>query len=337
MKTRVAINGFGRIGRLAFRQLIEEDVEVVGINDVVPLDNLAYLLRHDSVQLNPALSIGSDGNTLFWGEKTVKFFQERDPADLPWNENDVDVVIESTGLFTEREKAAKHLEAGAKRVVISAPAKGADLTVCMGVNEEKLDPEKHTIISNASCTTNCLAPVAKVINEAFGIETGFLTTVHAVTSSQALVDSPAKKWTRGRSAIANIVPTTTGAAIATTLVLPELEGKLDGLAMRVPVPVGSVIDFVVRTEKPVTVDSVNNAFKEASTSERMKRILGVSDEPLVSSDIIGSTYSALVDADSTMTLGDHTAKVLALYDNEWGYARRVVDLALHIKKIMKSE
>jgi glyceraldehyde 3-phosphate dehydrogenase len=335
MGTRAAINGFGRIGRLVFRHFIEESVDVVAINDVVPLDNLAYLLRHDSVQLNPSVSIRSDEDTLFWGERTVKFFQERNPADLPWKENEIDVVIEATGLFTEREKAAQHLEAGARRVVISAPAKGADLTVCMGVNEEMLDPEKHTIISNASCTTNCLAPVAKVINDAFGIETGFLTTVHAVTSSQALVDAPAKKWTRGRSALANIVPTTTGAAVATTLVLPELEGKLDGLAMRVPVPVGSVIDFVVRTEKPVTVNSVNDAFKNASKTDRMRGILGVSDEPLVSSDIIGSTYSALVDADSTMTLGDRTSKVLAWYDNEWGYARRVVDVALYLTKMMR--
>lgn len=334
MRRKIAINGFGRIGRLVFRQLMDEDVQVVAVNDIVPLDNLAYLLRHDSVHLDPAISIGSDGETLYWGEQRVNYFQKRDPAELPWEEYDVDIAIESTGLFTEREKATKHLEAGADQVLISAPAKGADLTVCMGVNEDQIDAEEHKIISNASCTTNCVAPVAKVLNDAFGIETGFLTTVHAVTSSQALVDSPSKKWARGRSAMVNIVPTTTGAAIATTRVIPELEGKLDGLAMRVPVPAGSVIDFVVRTNKKITVESVNEALKEASLTDRMSRILGVSEEPLVSTDIIGSTYSALVDAGSTMTLGERTAKVLAFYDNEWGYARRVVDLAIFMDSQM---
>jgi glyceraldehyde 3-phosphate dehydrogenase len=241
-------------------------------------------------------------------------------------------VIEATGVFTKRDVASKHLQAGAKRVIISAPSKDADITICMGVNEDKFDPKQHVVISNASCTTNCLAPVAKVLHEEFGIVTGFLTTIHAVTGSQSIVDAPAKKWTRGRSAIANIVPTTTGAAIAATLVLPELEGKMDGMAMRVPVPVGSVIDFVAQTQKSVSVEKVNETFRNAAKSTRLSKILGVSDEPLVSSDIIGCTYSALIDAQSTMVLGDHTAKIIAWYDNEWGYARRVVDLALFTSK-----
>jgi len=243
---------------------------------------------------------------------------------------EVDLAIEASGLFTRREEASKHLKAGAGRVLVTAPAKGADLTVCIGVNEEKYQPEEHKIVSNASCTTNCLAPVARVLDESFGIKIGFLTTVHAYTSSQALVDAPSKKMRRGRSAAVSIVPTTTGAAIATTKVLPQLEGKMDGLAMRVPVVDGSIIDFVAETEKQVTVDKVDGAFREAAKKDSMKGILGVTDEELVSADIVDSTYSALVDAQSTMTLGEHTVKVLAWYDNEWGYSRRVVDLAEHM-------
>jgi glyceraldehyde 3-phosphate dehydrogenase len=326
---KIAINGFGRIGRLTFRQLMEmDDVEIVAINDIAPLDNLAYLLRNDSVYVDPTLTIEAGEDELRWGEQRIRFTQIREPSDLPWNELEVETVIESTGRFTKRDDASKHLHAGAKRVIISAPSKEVDVTVCMGVNEEDFDHEKHFLISNASCTTNCLAPVAKVLDEEFGIITGFLTTVHALTASQSIVDAPAKKWARGRSAVANIVPTTTGAAIATTLVLPQLAGKLDGLAMRVPVPVGSVTDFVVQTEKEVTVEKVNDAFRKASHTTRMRNILGVSEDPLVSSDIIGSTLSALIDAQSTMVLGDHTVKVLALYDNEWGYARRLADLTV---------
>lgn len=331
MTTKVAINGFGRIGRLTFRQFMEvEELEVVAINDIVPLDNLAYLLKKDSVYVDPDLAIEAQDGALCWGEQEIRFTQSRTPEELPWDDMGVDIAIESTGLFTKREDAAKHLEAGADRVIITAPGKGADLTICMGVNEDRFDPNRDVIISNASCTTNCLAPVAKVLHQEFGIESGLMTTVHAVTSSQSIVDAPHKKWTRGRSAMANIVPTTTGAAIATTLVLPELEGKLDGLAMRVPVTAGSVIDLVVQTEKRLTVESVNDAFREAAQTDGMNGILGVSEEPLVSSDIIGSTYSALVDAQSTMALGDNSAKVLALYDNEWGYAQRVVDLTSYV-------
>ena len=233
-------------------------------------------------------------------------------------------------MFTARDDAALHLEAGAERVIVTAPSKGADITVCLGVNEDSVKMDEHQVISNASCTTNCLAPVAAVMDGAFGIVTGFLTTIHAYTSSQSVVDAPSKKWRRGRAGAANIVPTTTGAAIATTKVLPELEGKLDGMAMRVPVPNGSIIDFVVRTEEEVSVEAVNDAFRKASESPRLERIIGYTEEELVSQDIVGMNYSALVDGASTMVLGDRTAKVVAWYDNEWGYARRVVDLAEYV-------
>ena len=333
MNKRVAINGFGRIGRLAFRHIMETDqIKVAAINDIVPLDNLVYLLQHDSVHKDPdpETEIIAEQDHLIWGNNRVLYLSERDPAQLPWKKLEVDVVIEASGIFTKREQAAKHLEAGAKCVIISAPGKDADLTVCMGVNEDQYNPEQHSVISNASCTTNCLAPVAMVIDDEFKIETGFLTTVHAYTSSQAIVDAPSKKWRRGRAGAVSIVPTTTGAAIATTLVLPHLEGKLDGLAMRVPIPVGSIIDFVVHTEKPVSVERVNRAFRNASQQPRLQGVLGITDEELVSADIVGSEYSALVDAQSTMVLGDHTAKVLAWYDNEWGYARRVIDLVGYV-------
>jgi glyceraldehyde 3-phosphate dehydrogenase len=328
MKKRIAINGFGRIGRLVFRHMMESGngLEVVAINDIAPLENLAYLLKYDSAHDTPQEKIEARDNTLHWGSKEIRYLSERDPANLPWEEMEVDLAIEASGLFTKREDASKHLKAGAGRVLVTAPAKGADFTVCMGVNDEEYQPEEHKIVSNASCTTNCLAPVAKVLDESFGIKTGFLTTVHAYTSSQALIDGPNKKMRRGRSAAVSIVPTTTGAAIATTKVLPQLKGKMDGLAMRVPVVDGSIIDFVAETEKPVTVEKVNRAFRDASENG-MSGILGITDEELVSADIVDSTYSALVDAQSTMTLGEHTVKVLAWYDNEWGYSRRVADLA----------
>ncbi|MGD8624820.1 MAG: type I glyceraldehyde-3-phosphate dehydrogenase [Anaerolineae bacterium] len=332
--TKVAINGFGRIGRLVFRHLMaEKALEVVAINDIAPLDNLAYLLRYDSVHSDPGLTVEARDGALHWGDERIPYYSVRDPAQLPWQELGVEIALEATGIFTKREDAAKHLEAGAGHVIITAPGKGADMTVCLGVNEDQIDPAEHTVISNASCTTNCLAPVAKVLDEAFGIETGFLTTVHAYTSSQSLVDAPSKKWRRGRAAAESIVPTTTGAAIATTLVLPQLEGKMDGLAMRVPIPAGSIIDFVAQTAKPVTVETVNDAFRRAAQSPAMEGILGITDEELVSADIVGSTYSALVDGQSTMVLADRTVKVLAWYDNEWGYARRVADLAAYIARL----
>ena len=334
MSMKVAINGFGRIGRLVFRQLMENDdhgLDVVAINDIAPLDNLAYLLRHDSVQAKPNADISANDGTIRWDDREVAFLSVKDPAELPWKDRGVDLVIESSGVFTKREDASKHLQAGADRVLISAPAKGPDITICMGINENRYDPDQHMILSNASCTTNCLAPVAKVLDEAFGIETGLLTTVHAVTASQAIVDAPHKKWRRGRSGMLNIVPTSTGAAVATTEVLPHLKGKLDGMAMRVPVGTGSIIDFVIQTEQSIgSASNVNDALRRAAETEELRGILGVSDEELVSSDVIGSGYSSLVDAGMTMTLGDRAAKVLAWYDNEWGYARRVVDLANYV-------
>jgi len=330
MTTKVAINGFGRIGRLVFRHIVDhEELELVAVNDIAPLDNLLYLLKYDSVQKNPDELIEGKDNSFRFGDKEIAFTSEKDPANLPWEEMGVEMVIESTGFFTDRAGASKHLEAGAKRVIISAPAKNPDITICLGVNEEKYDPDKHIIISNASCTTNCLSPVAKVLDETFGIESGLLTTIHAYTSSQKIVDAPSKKWRRGRAAAVSIVPTTTGAAIATTLVLPQLNGKMDGMAIRVPIPAGSIIDFVVHTEEPVSVETVNQAFREAAKSEGMKGILGVTDEELVSIDIIGSEYSSLVDLSQTMVIGEHAVKVLAWYDNEWGYALRTVDLAAY--------
>jgi glyceraldehyde 3-phosphate dehydrogenase len=337
MAKKVAINGFGRIGRLVFRQMMEDGrLEVAAINDIAPLDNLVYLLTFDSVQKNPAANIKADQEAIMWENKKIPFSSIRNPAELPWDELGVDIVVEASGVFTEREAAAQHLEAGASRVIVTAPSKGADLTVCMGVNEDMYKPEAHQVLSNASCTTNCLAPVAKVLDERFGIVTGFLTTVHAYTSSQAIVDAPSKKWRRGRAGAVSIVPTTTGAAIATTKVLPQLEGKLDGLAMRVPVPVGSIIDFVVQTEKPVNVENVNNAFREASQKKPLKGILGITELELVSADIVGTDYSSLVDAQSTMVLGHYAVKVLSWYDNEWGFAHRVVDLANYVGKQTRS-
>ncbi|MFW6057836.1 MAG: type I glyceraldehyde-3-phosphate dehydrogenase [Persicimonas sp.] len=328
MTSRVAINGFGRIGRLAFRHLMRSgDLQIVGLNDLGNLDNLAYLLAHDSAYGAPSVDVEVGDGALHYGDQTVPFLSESDPSKLPWSDLEVDIVVEATGAFTDREGASKHLQAGAGRVLISAPGKGADVTLCMGVNQEAYEPQRHRIISNASCTTNCLAPVAKVLDESFGLVNGLLTTVHGVTSSQALVDSPHKKWRRGRSALASIVPTTTGAAVATTRVLPQLEGKMDGLAMRVPVLTGSIIDFVARTESTLTVDEVNDAFRRAARSEAMEGILGVSDEELVSVDIIGSPYSAQIDAPSTRVIDGDTVKVLAWYDNEWAYAKRVVELA----------
>ncbi len=331
MAAKVGINGFGRIGRLVFRQLMESSgLQVVGLNDVVPLDNLAYLLKYDSVHGAPVAKVEAEDGKLRWDGEAIPFLGEKDPTNLPWKELGADLVLEASGVFTARDDAALHLEAGAERVIVTAPSKGADITVCLGVNEDSVKLDEHQVISNASCTTNCLAPVAAVMDGAFGIVTGFLTTIHAYTSSQSVVDAPSKKWRRGRAGAANIVPTTTGAAIATTKVLPELEGKLDGMAMRVPVPNGSIIDFVVRTEEEVSVEAVNDAFRKASESPRLERIIGYTEEELVSQDIVGMNYSALVDGASTMVLGDRTAKVVAWYDNEWGYARRVVDLAEYV-------
>jgi len=333
MMRKVAINGFGRIGRLVFRQLMEDGrLEVAGLNDIAPLENLAYLLKYDSVHARPEAEIAAKGNTLKWDKSKIDFTQIKDPADLPWKERGVDIVIEASGVFTKREDAAKHLDAGAKWVIITAPGKGEDVTICLGVNEDTFDPNQHFVISNASCTTNCLAPVAKVLNDEFGVVSGVMTTIHAYTASQAIVDGPSKKWRRGRAAAVSIIPTTTGAAVATTKVLPELKGKLDGMAMRVPVANGSVIDFTAQVEKKATVEDINAALRTAAGSDRMKGILGITDEELVSADIIGTEFSALVDSKSTMVVGESTVKVIAWYDNEWGYAKRVVDLARFVSE-----
>lgn len=331
MAVRVAVNGFGRIGRLAFRHMMaNENLEVVAINDIAPLDDLAYLLKYDSALPDPGVPIEATGDTLRYGDAEISYSQIREPADLPWAERGVQVVAEATGAFKEREQIEAHLSAGAGRVVITANAKHADVTMCMGVNDDAYDPKQHRIISNASCTTNCLSPVAMVLDDEFGIETGFLTTVHAVTASQSVVDAPKKKRRRGRSALTSIIPTTTGAAVATGIVLPQLEGKVDGMAMRVPVIAGSICDFVVRTRETVSVESINETFKRRANTGPLTGILGYTEDEVVSADIIGKTWSSLFDAAPTMVIGDNTAKVLAWYDNEWGYAARVMDMVLHV-------
>ena len=331
MSTNVGINGFGRIGRLVFRMAMKSpDLRVCGVNDVAALDNLVYLLKHDSVQRAPDVDVDSKGDRLIWDGEEIPYSTADHPKKLPWKDLGVQVAIEATGLFTKREDASGHLDAGASRVLLTAPGKGDDLTLCVGVNDEAYRPEEHVILSNASCTTNCLAPVAKVLDDAFRIVTGLLTTIHAYTSTQALIDGPSRKWRRGRAAAVSLVPTTTGAAVATTKVLPHLDGKLDGLAIRAPVACGSIIDFVAQTERELSIDKVNQAFRDAADAEPLRGILGVSEEPLVSQDIIGTETSALVDASSTMVLGPNTVKVLAWYDNEWAYARRVVDLAARL-------
>ncbi|MCJ2544105.1 type I glyceraldehyde-3-phosphate dehydrogenase [Thermostichus vulcanus] len=333
MTTRVAINGFGRIGRAFLRILLSQpalDLEVVAVNDLTEPDNLAYLLQFDSAYGRLAQAVSAAEGHLHVGEHKVRVLAERDPAQLPWKDLGIDLVVESTGFFTKREGAVKHLEAGAKKVIISAPAKGPDLTVVMGVNDDQYDPDRHHIVSNASCTTNCLAPVAKVLLDRFGIETGFLTTCHAYTATQAIVDRPdPKDFRRGRSAAVSIVPSSTGAATAVAEVLPALKGKMDGLALRVPTLTGSIVDFVVRTEQPITKEAVNQAFVEAAEGP-MRGVLAIAPAEIVSADIVGDPHSSIVDLGSTMTLGDRTVKVLSWYDNEYGYASRVVDLAVKI-------
>lgn len=334
MTTRVAINGFGRIGRAFLRVLLSQqapELEVVAVNDLTEPDNLAYLLQFDSAYGRLPQTVSAvNGHLQIGSHLKVRVLAERDPAQLPWKDLGVDLVVESTGLFTKRDGAAKHLEAGAKKVIISAPAKGPDLTVVMGVNDDQYDPERHHIISNASCTTNCLAPLAKVLLDRFGIETGFLTTCHAYTATQAIVDRPdPKDYRRGRSAAVSIVPSTTGAATAVAEVLPALRGKMDGLALRVPTLTGSIVDFVVRTEQPITKEAVNQAFIEAAEGP-LRGILAIAPPEIVSADIVGDPHSSIVDLGSTMTLGDRTVKVLSWYDNEYGYAARLVDLAAKI-------
>lgn len=329
-KTKIGINGFGRIGRNVFRAAFQHsELEVVAVNDLTDADMLAHLLQYDSVHGVFPGEVRADGDRLFVDGKEIKVLSERDPAQLGWEELGVDIAIESTGRFTQRQMAAKHLEAGARKVIISAPAKEEDLTIVMGVNEDQYDASRHHVISNASCTTNCLAPVAKVLHEQFGIVRGMMTTVHSYTNDQQILDLPHKDYRRARAAAENIIPTTTGAAKAVSLVLPELKGKLNGMAMRVPSPNVSTIDLVAELSQTVSVQDVNSALKKASENE-LQGILGYSEEPLVSKDYNGDRRSSIVDGLSTMVLEDRMVKVISWYDNETGYSNRVVDLAGYI-------
>jgi len=333
---RVAINGFGRIGRQSFKAIVEHhpELEVVAVNDLSDNETLAHLLRYDSTYGPFEGEVAVSGNKITVDYEDTHYdiaaLEERDPAKLPWGQMGVDIVIESTGRFTDATKARAHLEAGAKKVIISAPAKNEDITICLGVNEDNYDPEKHHIISNASCTTNCLAPVAKVLNDKFGIKSGLMTTIHAYTMDQNLQDNVHKDMRRARAAAMNMVPTTTGAAKAVALVIPELKGKFHGFAVRVPTPTVSMVDFTVQFNKATSVEAINNALIEASESEAMEGILGVSHGELVSSDFIGDTRSSIVDLPLTIGMGDDFFKIVTWYDNEWGYSVRISDLAAYL-------
>lgn len=331
MSIRIGINGFGRIGRCIFRTLINDpNVEVIAVNDLVPPDNLAYLLRYDTVHGKINDEITSDDTAIYVNGKKVDVYAEKDPSLLPWKQEKVDYVIESTGLFTSPEKASLHIKAGAKRVIISAPAKGDVPTFVMGVNHTSFDPTKDTIVSNASCTTNCLAPITKVLLDNFGIEEGLMTTVHAVTASQPTVDGPSKKDFRGgRSAFMNIIPSSTGAAKAVALCIPQVKGKLTGMAFRVPVADVSVVDLTVRLTKSTSYDKIAEAMKHASENS-MKGILGYTEDKVVSSDFIGTQLSSIFDKDAGIALSDNFFKIVAWYDNEMGYSHRVVDLLKYI-------
>lgn len=339
MAVKVAINGFGRIGRLVFRAMVEQglvgkEVEVVAVGDIVPADNLAYLLKYDSTQGRFNGTVGSkksaadkvEDDILIVNGAEIRVVSAKSPAELPWKALGVDVVIESTGLFTEAEKAKGHLVAGAKKVIISAPAKGEDITIVMGVNDDKYDPAKDVIISNASCTTNCLAPMAKVLDDTFGIVRGLMTTIHAYTNDQRILDFPHSDLRRARAAALNMIPTSTGAAKAIGLVLPHLKGKLDGYAMRVPVPTGSATDLTVELAKPATKEEINAAMK-AAASGPLKGILVYTEDPIVSTDIVTDPASCVFDAGMTNANGN-MAKVLGWYDNEWGYSNRLIDLVV---------
>ncbi|GHO93428.1 glyceraldehyde-3-phosphate dehydrogenase [Reticulibacter mediterranei] len=329
MTIRVGINGFGRIGRQSMKAILErhaQDVEVVAVNDLTDTQTNAHLLRYDSTYGRFPGEVEATADSLIVNGHKIKVIAQRDPAQIPWGDLGVQVVIESTGLFTDADKAAAHLKGGAKKVIISAPAKGEDITLVLGVNENAYDPAKHNIISNASCTTNCLAPAAKVLNDAFGIERGLMNTIHSYTNDQRILDQVHKDLRRARAAAANIIPTTTGAARALSLVIPELKGRFDGMSLRVPTVTVSVVDFVANVRKEVTKDEVNQAFKDAAAGP-LKGILGYTDEPLVSSDFRGDPRSSIIDGLTTMVLGGTMVKVVAWYDNEWGYSNRVADLA----------
>ncbi len=328
MTTRVGINGFGRIGRCTFKQIIaNDDMEVVGINDLADIDDLAYLLKYDSVHGWYPSKVENDRHSITVDGSEVAFFSEAEPGRLPWAEVKADVVIECSGLFRARDQAAGHLEAGARKVIISAPSDDADGMFVLGVNADQYDPSIHHVVSMASCTTNCLAPIAKVLHESFGIESLMMTTVHAYTASQSLMDRPTRKRRRGRAAAQSIIPTTTGAASAAERVLPELAGRIDGLAMRIPIPDGSITDIVATLSSDATVEQINDSLEAASQTPELTGILRVSDECLVSRDILGDPHSSIVDAQSTRVLRKRTAKVLSWYDNEWGYSARLTDFA----------
>jgi len=331
MSVKVAINGFGRIGRCAFRAAVEKgmDIDFVAINDLTDAATLAHLLKYDSVHSIADFEVDHTDDSIIVNGKKIKVLAEKDPASLPWKDLNVDVVIESTGLFRKREQASKHLQAGAKKVVISAPAEDPDITVNLGVNFDKYDKEKHHIISNASCTTNCLAPVAKVLNDKFGIVNGLMTTIHSYTNDQKILDLPHKDIRRARAAAISMIPTSTGAAKAVGLVLPELKGKLDGIAIRVPTPNVSLVDLSCTLQKQVTKEDINNAIKEASKGA-MKGILLYTEEELVSIDYNGNPYSSIFDAPLTKVMDGNNVKVFSWYDNEWGYSNRIAELVTKI-------
>jgi glyceraldehyde 3-phosphate dehydrogenase (phosphorylating) len=332
MTTRIGINGFGRIGRQSLKAILERhphDLEVVAVNDLTDTKTNAHLLKYDSTYGRFPGEVEATADTLIVNGHTVKVISQRDPAQIPWGDLGVELVIESTGLFTDAEKAAAHMRGGAKKVIISAPAKGEDLTIVLGVNENMYDPAKHNIISNASCTTNCLAPAAKVLNDAFGIEHALMNTIHSYTNDQRILDQVHKDLRRARTAGANIIPTTTGAARALALVIPELKGRFDGMSLRVPTVTVSIVDFVATVRKETSREAVNNAFKEAAAGP-LKGILEFTEEPLVSTDFRGDSNSSIIDGLLTMVLGGNMVKVLAWYDNEWGYSCRVSDLAYFI-------
>ncbi|MET9297680.1 type I glyceraldehyde-3-phosphate dehydrogenase [Streptomyces sp. NPDC003077] len=330
MTIRVGINGFGRIGRNYFRALLEQgaDIEIVGVNDLTDNATLVHLLKYDTILGRLKQDVSHTDDTITVGDMTFKTMAERDPANLPWGELGADIVIESTGIFTKKADAEKHIAAGAKKVLISAPAKDEDITIVMGVNQDKYDAANHHVISNASCTTNCVAPMAKVLDEHFGIVKGLMTTVHAYTNDQRILDFPHKDLRRARAAAENIIPTTTGAAKATALVLPQLKGKLDGIAMRVPVPTGSVTDLVVELDREVTKEEINEAFQKAAEGQ-LKGILEYTEDPIVSSDIVNWPASCTFDSSLTMAQGK-SVKVIGWYDNEWGYSNRLVDLTTFV-------
>ncbi|MFG1670443.1 type I glyceraldehyde-3-phosphate dehydrogenase [Streptomyces sp. Y7] len=331
MTIRVGINGFGRIGRNYFRALLEQgaDIEIVAVNDLGDTATTAHLLKYDTILGRLKAEVSNTADTITVDGRTIKVLSERNPADIPWGELGVDIVIESTGIFTKKEDAAKHIAGGAKKVLISAPAKDEDITIVMGVNQDKYDPANHHVISNASCTTNCVAPMAKVLDENFGIVKGLMTTVHAYTNDQRILDFPHKDLRRARAAAENIIPTTTGAAKATALVLPQLKGKLDGIAMRVPVPTGSATDLVVELSREVTKDEVNAAFKKASEGE-LQGYLTYTEDEIVSSDIVSDPSSCTFDSSLTMVQEGTSVKILGWYDNEWGYSNRLVDLTVFV-------